>query len=189
MSETTPIPHPLELLKARRTIHLYTPRDVPQEWVDAAVEAAHYAPNHKHTWPWRFTQIGPETKARINELALKMKSTNGPLDESALALFNKKRVHPQLMVVSQVRNDDPTQSKEDYAAVSCAIHNFTLALATYNVGSKWSTGSMTRHPIAYELAHISSDAEEIVGFLWYGFAAKTPAPRRPDVSEIYRFTP
>ena len=179
----------LSLLKSRRTVHLYLPDPVPQAWVDEAVEAAHYAPNHKLTWPWRFTQIGPETKAQINALALKMKSTNGPLDEVELETFNKKRVHPQLMVVSQVRCEDLTQSKEDYAAVSCAIQNFTLALAARGVGSKWSTGSMTRHPIAYKLAQISSEDEEIVGFLWYGFAAKTPSPRRPELSEVYRATP
>ena len=88
-----------------------------------------------------------------------------------------------------MRSENAMQSREDYAAVSCAIHNFTLALAARGVGSKWSTGSMTRHPIAYELAGINAETEEIVGFIWYGFAAKTPSPRRPEVAEIYRQVP
>ena len=81
------------------------------------------------------------------------------------------------------------QSREDYASVSCAIHNFTLALAARGVGTKWSTGSMTRHPMAYDLAQVDAQAEEIVGFIWYGFAARTPQPRRPDLNEVYRSVP
>lgn len=179
----------ITILKSRRTIHLYTDQVVPSEFVDEAVSAAHYAPNHKLTWPWRFTAIGPNVKAKMNDLALKMKATNGPLGEAQLELFKKKRIHPQLMVVSQVNTDDSFQRKEDYAAVSCAIHNFSLALAAYGVGTKWSTGSMTRHPLAYELTGINQHEEEIVGFLWYGYPAKTPSPKRPELNSIYRSTP
>ena len=189
MSEVSTLSPELRLLHERRTIHLYQDESVPQAWVDEAVLAAHQAPNHKHTWPWRFTLIGPETKAKINELALKMKSANGPLEGPALELFHQKRTHPQLMVVSQVRSGDPMQSREDYASVACAIHNFTLALSSHDVGTKWSTGSMTRHPIAYELAQIDAETEEIVGFIWYGMAARIPKPRHPDIGDVYRAVP
>ena len=179
----------LTLITSRRTIHLYESREVAEEIINEAVNAAHHAPNHKLTWPWRFTRIGEQTKARINELALKMKATNGPLDDAQLDLFNKKRTNPQLIVVSQVRSSDASQSKEDYAAVSCAVQNLCLAFAAHGVGSKWSTGSMIRHPIAYELAQIDADSEEIVGFIWFGYAARIPSPRRPEVSEVYRSVP
>ena len=179
----------IAILKSRRTIHVYTDQVVPSVFVDEAVSAAHYAPNHRLTWPWRFTAVGPNVKSKINALALKMKSANGPLAESQLELFKKKRIHPQLMVVSQVIADDPFQSKEDYAAVSCAIQNFSLALAAHGVGTKWSTGSMTRHSLAYELTGIDPNIEEIVGFLWYGYPARTPSPKRPELSSIYRTTP
>jgi nitroreductase len=132
--------------------------------------------------------IGPETKSRINELALKMKSANGPLEGAALETFTKKRINPQLIVVSQVKSSDPWQSKEDYAAVSCAIQNFMLSLAARGVGSKWSTGSMTRHAVAYELAEVPAEREEIVGFIWFGIPARTPEPRRPDLADVVRKT-
>ena len=179
----------IALIKTRRTIHLYEDRPVPNELITEAVSAAHHAPNHKLTWPWRFTLIGPEVKSKMNEFALKMKATNGPLEGSQLELFKQKRVYPQLVVVSQLVVDDPMQSKEDYAAVSCAIQNLSLALAAHGVGTKWSTGSMTRHPLAYELTNINSDEEEIVGFVWFGYPAKTPSPRRPELTQVFRVTP
>ncbi|MAD59882.1 MAG: nitroreductase [Myxococcales bacterium] len=179
----------IDLISSRRTVHMYQNRSIDSDIIEQAVHAAHQAPNHKLTWPWRFTLIGPETKAKINDLAMKMKATNGPLEGTQLELFNQKRVHPQLMVVSQMISTDPRQSKEDYAAVSCAIQNFSLALAAHGIGSKWSTGSMTRHQLAYELSDIDQALEDIVGFIWFGYPERIPSPRRPDLSEIYRSTP
>ena len=94
------------------------------------------------------------------------------------------------MVVSQVRSADALQAKEDYAAVSCAIHNFTLALAARGVGSKWSTGSMTRHPIAYEVTQVDAEAEEIVGFIWIGVPElESPqVPKRTPLEEHVRWS-
>lgn len=188
MSEQLEISELQRVFFQRRTIHLYEGEAVPIEWVNDALHAAHQAPNHKMTWPWRFTIIGPETKSKIDSLALKMKSANGPLEGSALDVFTKKRINPQLLVVSQVKSSDLWQSREDYAAVSCAIQNFMLSLAARGVGSKWSTGSMTRHAMAYELAEVPPDQEEIVGFIWFGFPARTPEPKRPDLTEVVRRT-
>ena len=78
------------LIKSRRTIHRYLDKKVPQEIVLEALEAAHFAPNHKHTWPWRFTVVGPQCKAQIDQAALAMKSGNGPLKGQALNLFQEK---------------------------------------------------------------------------------------------------
>lgn len=178
----------INLIKSRRTVHMYQDRPVAAEVIEQAVQAAHQAPNHKLTWPWRFTLIGPETKAQINALAMKMKATNGPLEGAQLDLFNQKRVHPQLMVVSQIISSDARQSKEDYAAVSCAIQNFSLALAAHGLGSKWSTGSMTRHQLAYDLSEIDQSQEEIVGFIWFGYPARVPSPKRPELSKVFRST-
>lgn len=174
------------LIKTRRTIHRYLNRSVDPNIILSAIEMAHYAPNHKHTWPWRFTVVGPETKAQIDQAARAMKEVNGPLEGASLKLFNEKRIHPSLVVVSQYRSDDAHQSREDYAAVSCAIQNFCLSLHAQGVGTKWSTGSMIRHPKAYQIMEINPQVEEIVGFLWCGYAAQVPEVQRPDVQEFTR---
>ena len=177
------------LIKSRRTIHRYLDQKVPTEILFEALEAAHFAPNHKHTWPWRFTLVGPQTKAQLDEMTLSMKSTNGPLTGQALTLFNEKRIHPSLVVVSQVRHQDVFQSKEDYAAVACAIQNFSLVLHQHGVGCKWSSGSLIRSPKAYELLSIDSVEQEIVAFLWYGYAAHTPKVSRPNLEEMLHHLP
>lgn len=174
------------LIKTRRTIHRYLDQSIDPQLISNAIEMAHYAPNHKHTWPWRFTVVGPETKTKIDQAALAMKEVNGPLQGGSLTLFNEKRVHPSLVVVSQCRSSDPHQSREDYAAVACAVQNFCLYLHSQGVGTKWSTGSLIRHPKAYEIMEINPQAEEIVGFLWCGYASQTPEVKRPSLDDVVR---
>ena len=179
----------VHLIKSRRTIHRYLEREVPSKIVELALEAAHYAPNHKGTWPWRFNVIGPETKAAIDDAALQMKESNGPLEGAPLEAFKMKRTNPHLIVVSQRRSTDPIEAKEDYAAVACAIQNMCLTFAAHGVGSKWSTGSLTRSPRAYQFIGVDDRIEEIVGFIWYGYAADVPSPERPELSLLRRDLP
>ena len=60
----------LEALLTRRTVHQYTPGEVPQEVLEAGLEAAHQAPCHRHTWPWRFTIVGSEGREAIAEVGV-----------------------------------------------------------------------------------------------------------------------
>ena len=34
----------------------------------------HFAPNHKLTWPWRFTVVGREGRVKIADRAVELKS-------------------------------------------------------------------------------------------------------------------
>ena len=116
----TMIPRPFsELAASRRTIHRFRPGTVPSEALDAAFEAAHFAPCHRHTWPWRFTLIGDETRGKIDAASRAKKGAG--LSGEALTIFEEKMIHPTLVVATQRRTQDPKQAKEDYAAVACAM--------------------------------------------------------------------
>ena len=43
----------LQALRLRRTSRDYEDRDVPRHVLEDMVEAARWAPNHRHTEPWR----------------------------------------------------------------------------------------------------------------------------------------
>ena len=55
-------------IRARRTHKQYGSEPVSEAVVRELVEIARWAPNHKLTNPWRFRLIGPDTRARIDEL-------------------------------------------------------------------------------------------------------------------------
>ena len=178
-----------ELIRTRRTINDFKPDELPpREIILQAIEVARWAPNHKMTEPWRFHLLGPETAHTLVEL-----NTALIAEKSGVEVAIKKRdrwAHvPGWLAVSYVRATDPLRDRENYAAVSCALQNLMLFLWSKGIGSKWSTGPVTRHPELPRLLGINSAEEEVVGLIWYGYPAMIPQMRRQDVTQITREHP
>lgn len=181
-----------DAIHRRRTIHAYLDQPLPEGAFDRIVEAAHQAPNHKLTWPWRFNRVGPETRRRaLLPLGIRLKSPEGRDPSPRLVeKITEKLLHPaELIVVTVVRCDDAFRSREDYAAACCAIQNLQLAATAEGVGAKWSTGGLTTHPETYAAVGVDPDEEEIIGFVWIGVPAKVPTVKRPPVEAVLRQTP
>ena len=55
MANTTerPVADALTAIKTRRSVKEYLPTEIPREWIEELLDAAHWAPNHKLTHPWR----------------------------------------------------------------------------------------------------------------------------------------
>ena len=177
----------MEIIKTRRTVHLYEPGELRDDIIERLVEAGHYAPNHKLTWPWRFTLVGENGRAAIAARSVEIKSEGRELTDTQIAKIRSKILDPgALIVVSQIRCENEFQSKEDYAAVSCAIQNISLAAHAEGLGTKWSTGGITRDSKTYEVCGIESGDEEIVGFLWLGKPKIVPSIKRPDFERVLR---
>jgi nitroreductase len=185
-----------EAILTRRTVQRYTTEPIPEGCVERALECAVRAPNHKLSNPWRFTRVGPKTREKIVELGLSIKrekaqSKGKELTEKKVDKIRAKLGNsPEVIVVSQVLADDRFRRKEDFAAVACAIQNFSLCLWDEGVGSKWATGGITRHHETYEIVDIDPDRQEIVGFIWVGHSSREldETPRQP-LDQVYRELP
>lgn len=182
-----------ELLADRRTIHDYRPEPLPEGAVERAVAAAITAPNHRMTEPWRFVRVGPTTRATLADISADLKGGPEKLGEAGLRKLRAKILDPaELLVVCQVRQANEDIAREDYAAVACAVQNAMLSFWSEGLGSKWSTGAVTTDERTYTALAIDPGAEEIVGFLWAGHAARGDLPkprRRRSVEEILRAVP
>jgi nitroreductase len=184
-----------EALHSRRTVHAWLPEPVPDEVVTTALAAAHMAPCHKLTWPWTFHRVGPQARASIVRIGLRLKVAKAEaqgvhLDEARREAIRAKLANAgALVVVTQRRTDDPHRSKEDYAATACAIQNLMLSAHAQGFGTKWSTGGVTTHPDTYAALAVDHAVDEIVGFVWVGVPARVPSPPRPDVAEHVRHVP
>jgi nitroreductase len=181
-----------EAIRSRRTIHSYRAEPLPEGSVERALAAAILAPNHRLTFPWRFTRVGTGTRAQIAELAVRLQTDKqGTLPAEVVQKIRSKILDPaELIVVTIVRHDDPFTAREDYAAAACAIQNIHLALWAEGIGSKWSTGGPTRHEDGYRILGIDRNVEEIIGFIWAGLPAKVPpCPERPPLDNFVRILP
>lgn len=171
------------VLRGRRTIDQYIQTPVPEELVREAIEVATWAPNHHVSEPWRFIVPGPETVARIIDLnasivAAKKSEAHG---EHKRAAWREK---PGWLIVTCPYNDDAVREREDYAACAAAIQNLTLYLWKAGVGSKWTSGPVTRDPRFLELIDVAPDHEFVVGMLWFGYPKITPQQSRKSVDEV-----
>ena len=178
-------------LTGRRTINNFETTQVSEDVVHRAIEAAIHAPCHKMTEPWRFTLLGDETISRIATLNAAEIAKKDPSKGEK----KKKRWEaiPGWCVITSAKSDGGLQEREDYAATCCAVQNFMLALWAEGVGTKWTTGPITRTAEFAELCGIDPRKEDVVGCIWYGFASNKgtiPAPkRRKSIEDVITWRP
>ena len=63
-----------------------------------------------------------------------------------------------------------------------------LYLWKAGVGSKWTTGEITRDPRFFDIVGIGDD-ELVVALLWYGYPKITPDQMRKPVDEVLKERP
>ena len=173
-----------ETIKSRRTIHDFKPNETPEiSIIKDAIEASCWAPNHHLTEPWHFYLLGKETVTDICEL------NKALLTESKGAEAAEKKIKrwlsiPGWLVVSCQKSDDALRYQEDYAACSCAIQNLMLILWQQGIGTKWSTGPVTRDERFYDLVWVNQEMETILGIVWYGYPADIPQTTRKPLQQV-----
>ncbi len=124
----------------------------------------------------------------VERLTLEKGSAAGPqILEKAR---NKILSPPELIAAASLRSPgDPFREEEDYAATVCAVHNLVLSLWDQGIGSQWSTGAITRSPVAYEALGISGEEQRIIGFIKAGYPAEVPRRKKRPLAEIRTYLP
>lgn len=178
-------PEVARVMRERRTIGAFLPDAPPAAVIDAALELATWAPNHRKTEPWRFYRLGPQTKAALCDLNGKLVAEKKGL-EAGEAKRRQWVTIPGWLAVTCRRSADALLEEEDYAACCCAIQNLTLALWSAGIGSKWSTGDVTRQPEFSRLLGFNPDEEKLVGLVWYGYPQTIPSQTRTPVQQFVR---
>ena len=172
-----------EVLRGRRTINLFLQSAVPGKLVRDAIEAATWAPNHHVTEPWHFYLMGKQAIAAcldlVRELTTAKKGAKAG-DFKAKSWSEK----PGWLVVTCRNSEDALMQTEDLAACAAAVQNLMLYLWKAGVGSKWTTGDITRHARFRKIVGIDAEKESVVGLIWYGYPKLTPSQQRADVADV-----
>jgi nitroreductase len=159
-------------IRGRRTHKQYGSEPVSESVVRELVEIARWAPNHKLTNPWRFRLLGPETRARIDELVPE-------------AEVIKLRRAPTLVLVTALRSDDPVLGEEDVLATAAATYAMLLAATERGLASYWRTPSFFREPAVRNLLELAEN-EVVVGLVHLGPpATDPPAKERAPVEDVF----
>tara|TARA_B100000482_G_scaffold102831_1_gene74084 strand:- start:1747 stop:2340 length:594 start_codon:yes stop_codon:yes gene_type:complete len=175
----------------RRTVYKFTDKDVPESIINQALIAASKAPCHKHTHPWKFYVLGPEIRGKLIPVIKKLaelksiKLGSKDLEKDAERAIRKITQPPILIVITSKKDpEDKFREKEDYAATVCALHNMVLSFWDNDIGSQWSSGSITRDLDTYHCLSINPNTEEIIGFLKAGYPDVIPNVKKPSFEEL-----
>lgn len=157
--------------------------------VREALESARWAPNHKHTEPWRFYLLDDERIARLADLNAERLERDGSKPEKVALKRQQWADVPGVVVITVRSNAEASEvmRREDYAAVACAAQNFMLHLWAEGIATKWSTAAVWQHEGFWpllgherppETGPSGQGEEEVVGIFFYGKATGVPAGRR-----------
>ena len=172
-----------QVIRHRRTINFFKKDVPPRELILKAIDLARWVPNHHLSEPWRFYLLSDECKKTIVELNAKLVTDSKGL-KAAEAKRQRWSAIPGWLVVTCVRSQDELRAREDYAACCCAVYAMCLYLWSHGVGTKWTTGEVTRDPRFYDAIWTDPEVETVVGMIWYGYPAEVPVTTRKPVSEI-----
>ena len=170
-----------DAIRARRSIKRFDARPVAREEIEALLEAAALAPNHRLTQPWRFYVLGPEARHAYGLALGERKARKVEDAEKGRALRDtvarEHRDLPLMIAVAVVNTDDPEIREEDYAAAMMAVQNMALAAVELGLGTHIKTGGVMSDPAARAAAGVA-DNERIVAIVNVGTPAELPPVKK-----------
>ena len=177
-----------EAIHRRRMAWKFEDRAVPASTIDTMLDAAIWAPNHRLTEPWRFFVLDQDSPVRrmAAEMARQTVLDRGGDERRADAGRDMILDAPCLMYVYCVPGQDEAATRENYAAVCCAIQNMALAGVSEGVAVTWETGGITRAEGIPELLG-ADPAWDLVTILFIGYPDEHPNSRRTPVTKFVQW--
>src|SRR5690349_980171 len=169
-----------DAIAQRRSIKKFTGRAVSREEIEALLDAAVLAPNHKLTQPWRFYVLGPMARRQYG-LALGERKAKKLPDADAQNAIREKTAQeyhafPALIAVATVVAESAETREEDYAAVMQAVALMTLVAMERGLGTHIRSGAVMDDPAA-RAAIGARDGERVVALVAVGVPEEIPAPK------------
>ena len=182
--------HAQQVIETRRSIRSYTEQPVPVELVEALLDTAIYAPNHKLREPWRFVLAIEDGQTRYVDALMELLTARGQFEtktsEQRQQAEQKLREVPvYLTVLCQVQGT-PDQQLEDTLATAAMIQNLQLVATERGLGCCWKSG---KHWFTPEYASLvgASEKERVLGVIQIGWPAVVP-PVKPRTSAKDKLT-
>jgi nitroreductase len=158
-------------IRARRTHKQFGATPVDDATLRELLDLARLAPNHRLTEPWRFRVLGPETRARIDELV-------GEKEAAKLARA------PTLVLVTALLSPEPEPAEEDLHATAAAVQTMLVAATARGLASYWRTPDAFRSEAVHALLGLAPN-ERLVALVHLGPpAGDPPAKERLPVDAI-----
>ncbi len=184
LDPTTDLPAAVgEVIRARRTnLQVEPEAEVPTELVEHLIELATWAPNHKRTWPWRFTVLTGDARWRFGEALAAVAATDPSAPPEKVAKLRTKYGRSPVVLLAWVRtadDADEVRCREDRDATAAAVQNLLLGATGFGLASYWGSVPDALWDAARRVAGVD-DGHDLVALVYLGWPrGEVPAPPRP----------
>ena len=175
MNKTFNIEEINELIRTRRSIYpaQYTGEKVDDMIIDQMLENANWAPNHKHTEPWRFivfTDTGLDQLGKFQaDIYQEVAKAKGDFDEAKMEKLRNKPLMASHVIAIGMKRDEKLRIpvEEEISAVAASVQNMQLTASAFGVGCYWGSGGITYMDEAKKALGLEKE-DKLLGFLYVG---------------------
>lgn len=185
-------PHIDQIIRSRRSTYprQFTGEKIGREIIESLLENANWAPNHKHTEPWRFKIFEGTSKEvlidKTREIYLKSlpKANHSAAKLRNFELKKEKTSHVLAIVVSYDAMKRVPEW-EEMAAVACAVQNIYLSLSSHGIAGYWSTGTVVDNQELRDFLKLKEN-ENCIGLFYLGIPGDVDSisQRQPYKSKV-----
>ena len=176
-----------EIIKTRRAVFpaQYNLKEITRKELRVILDAAHWAPTHKRTEPWRFKVFYSEDsrKGLSDFLATTYKETAPKFSEIKHRKVAQKPLQSACVIAICMQRDPAASIPEweEIASTAMAVQNMWLTAHDLQIGAYWSSPALKDH--LHE--HIKlSEGEKCLGFFYMGkYDGALPEPIRNGTIE------
>ncbi len=174
-------PEFFEVLTSRYSVFpaSYTGESLPDELIEQILQAAHSAPTHGKTQPWRFFVFAREGRKKFAQMQAEYYQSHTPAEQFSQAKYQKLLKNPlkasHIIAIGMEPQGDKIPEIEEILAVACAVQNMALCVHAYGAGGYWSSGGFTYEPQA-PLWFGMTEKSKILGFFYIGVPKESLKP-------------
>ncbi|WP_442966468.1 nitroreductase family protein [Psychrobacter sp. PL19] len=181
-------------IKSRRSIgNLSIPAPTHTQ-IEAAIECAATAPDHKKLQPWRFIITEGNARHQLGHAFLAAAEAKAAREGEVLSEKTQQKTYNMplrapviITVVTQMQDHKKVPFFEQMLSAGAAIQNLILALKAQGFSTVWRTGLLCNEPAVKEYFGVAAD-DYVTAFVYTGTSPCDKPVRKPiDIEPLLRF--
>ena len=162
--------------------------------IEAAIECAATAPDHKKLNPWRFIVTQGEARHQLGQALLEAAQEKAAKEGEVLSEKDIKKIQSMplrapliITVVTKIQAHKKVPPFEQMLSAGAAVQNLILALKAQGFSTVWRTGMLCNEPAVKTYFDVGSD-DYVTAFVYTGTSPKNEPTRKPiDIEPLVRF--
>ncbi|MGO2505395.1 MAG: nitroreductase family protein [Psychrobacter alimentarius] len=162
--------------------------------IEAAIECAATAPDHKKLNPWRFIVTQGKARHQLGQALLEAAQEKAAQEGEVLSEKDIKKTQSMplrapliITVVTKIQAHKKVPPFEQMLSAGAAVQNLILALKAQGFSTVWRTGLLCNEPAVKTYFDVGPD-DYVTAFVYTGTSPKNEPTRKPiDIEPLVRF--